>query len=265
MKRLRGWDIIKSPVVYEVLLDPNGKCLLIGNCDDFCDFAAMYFDIGIDPPSSTLASLALANKAKYSRNLRLKENSNRTIFNISIINAPIPLLNLILARLVSPVSSMTPPGVLVNLKIFDEFTANTDHRILDGMLMELEDAAAPILAKVAVSPTLPLCLKESDLIIWAEDLTRNKCEEDKDWIQRIDAKIAGIVQALNDNLDCRIFVGGEGPQCYIAEVRSITVLSEGQLLTTLLTLILDLKKNGSSPSLRSRSHNSIWGIHSFKS
>jgi hypothetical protein len=63
MRTERGWDIKHSPVVYEVLVDRNGKAFLIGDCNDWCEFAAMYFDIYYDPSSSALHDMALANKA----------------------------------------------------------------------------------------------------------------------------------------------------------------------------------------------------------
>jgi hypothetical protein len=62
MKDERGWEITRSPVVFEILVELDGKCRLIGNIDDFCEFAAMYFDIYYDPTSAALMAMALANK-----------------------------------------------------------------------------------------------------------------------------------------------------------------------------------------------------------
>lgn len=62
MKLLRGWEVKRSPIVFEVLVDPSGKAILIGDCSDFCDFALMYFDIYYDPTSAAMAEMAMENR-----------------------------------------------------------------------------------------------------------------------------------------------------------------------------------------------------------
>jgi len=53
---------MRSPVVFEILMDINGKLRLIGDINDFCEYAAMFFDIYYDPTTAALNAMALANK-----------------------------------------------------------------------------------------------------------------------------------------------------------------------------------------------------------
>lgn len=128
------------------------------------------------------------------------------------------MLELILTQLLSPVA-MIPTGMLLNIQIFDE---KTPTRVLNGVLMEVVDMASPILFKATISSSLPMCLYRCQLFILCEDFSRELTEEPVDWINRVEMKVMSIITAFNDKraktTDCRILVGGEGPQCYIAEV-----------------------------------------------
>ncbi len=59
----QGWDIQKSPCIYEVLADGEGKAHLIGDINDFCEFALLYFDIVYDPSTTALKDMVIANRA----------------------------------------------------------------------------------------------------------------------------------------------------------------------------------------------------------
>jgi hypothetical protein len=114
---------------------------------------------------------------------------------------------------------MIPAGVLLNVSVFDE---TTESRILQGVTMEAEDMASPYLFKISVSSNLSVAFYQCHLIIIGEDFSPVVTEEGKDWITRVELKVTGIIEVINNNKvqmkDCRIIVGGEGPQCYIAEV-----------------------------------------------
>jgi hypothetical protein len=131
------------------------------------------------------------------------------------------MLELILTQLLSPMQ-MIPPKMLLNIRIFDEMTK--DPRQLNGLLMEIIDMASPILFKATVHGNLSVCLFQSNLCIYAEDLTRRQdpTEEDKEWISRVEMRVAELIEAFNDKktkmINSRVIVGGEGPQCHIAEM-----------------------------------------------
>ncbi len=114
---------------------------------------------------------------------------------------------------------MVPQGVLLDIRILDD---TTDIRNLNGLLMEVADMVSPSLFRAQLSTTLTGCLYHCDLLILAEDLSRGATEEKTDWISRVELKTAEVITALNDKktqmVDARILVGGNGPQCYIAEV-----------------------------------------------
>ncbi len=54
MKLTRGWTIKRSPVIYEVLVEPKGKAVLIGDIDDFCEYVQAFFGILSDCKESVL-------------------------------------------------------------------------------------------------------------------------------------------------------------------------------------------------------------------
>ncbi|XP_035714659.1 putative malate dehydrogenase 1B [Folsomia candida] len=164
MKHLRGWDVRKSPVIYEVLVESNGKALLIGDCNDFCDFAAMYFDIFYDPTTTALQGMTITNKTRFGHGFGGHDRGDAAVFNISIVNPPLKLLELLIAQLISPIS-MIPPGVLLHIKVFQP---NPDHREMEGLFMEIMDMVSPSLFKISLCSTLVLCLYHCHLLILVE-------------------------------------------------------------------------------------------------
>jgi hypothetical protein len=54
MKLTRGWVIKRSPLIYEVLVEPKGKAVLIGDIDDFCEYVRAFYGIISDCKQSAL-------------------------------------------------------------------------------------------------------------------------------------------------------------------------------------------------------------------
>lgn len=140
------------------------------------------------------------------------------------------MLELLLTQLLSPIS-MIPPGVALDIRVFDEFS---DLRNLNGLLMEVTDMVSPNLAKIGLTTTLASALNYVDLLILAEDTSRGGTEELDMWIARVEQRIAEVIAVLIDKgtkmADARIIAGGDGPQCYIAEVRYLYNQGTGVLI-----------------------------------
>lgn len=154
----------------------------------------------------------------YGRSHDRGHGRDSEIFNICIVNAPLPILELMLTQLLSP-CSMIPYGILLQISIFDEYSPK---RVLDGLIMEINDMASPLLYKALLVTTLPTAFYKCHLFLLMEDFSRTLMEETKDWLDRVEFKCVRIMNAFNSNRnkiqDCRVIIGGEGPSCYIAEV-----------------------------------------------
>ncbi|CAL8109595.1 unnamed protein product [Orchesella dallaii] len=218
MNMRHGWSIQRSPCVYEVLVDREGKANLIGDINDFCEFAILYFDVVYDPSTTALKDMVIANQATYGRGHRGHQRGDAELFNIAIVNAPIQMVELMLPQLLSSFS-MIPYGLLLQISIFDEYTPK---RNLDGLVMEIMDLASPLLYKARVVTTLPMALYRCHLFLLMEDFSRTLMEDKRDWLNRIEYKTVRIMNSFNSKKtkisDCRILIGGEGPSCYIAEI-----------------------------------------------
>jgi len=131
------------------------------------------------------------------------------------------MLELLLNGLLSPVRIL-PPNTILNIHIYDAI--NKDLKKINGLLMEVTDMASPFLLKATLHKSMAACLFQCDLVIYAEDLSREKdpTETNEDWISRVETRVVEVITAMRERRAripfCKMIVGGDGPQCLVAEI-----------------------------------------------
>lgn len=123
----------------------------------------------------------------------------------------------VLVQLLSPYSIVSP-NILFNISIYNE---GVTLREIEGLCLETVDLCSRNLFRVSSASTLREVMYSSHLVIVLDDFRRRLEESVEDWLNRVEWKTVQCSEVLNGIASdyCRIIVGGDGPQCYVAEVK----------------------------------------------
>jgi hypothetical protein len=126
------------------------------------------------------------------------------------------MLEAVLTQLLSPMS-IVPPSILFNIKLYSDTIPAKE---LEGLSMEAVDMASGNLFQITVTSSLAEVMYDAHIILMLEDMSRRLEDETSDWLNRVEWSVLRYSEPMNqvagDN--CRLLIGGDGPQCYIAEV-----------------------------------------------
>jgi len=145
-----------------------------------------------------------------------QDRGSRSICNLALINGPIELIECLLTQLLSPYSIVSP-NILFNISIFND---SLSQRQLHDLCMDTIDLCSQNLFRISPTNSLREAMYHTHLVIVLEDFRRRIEESVQDWLNRMEWKTIRCSEALNEVASdfCRIIVGGDGPQCYVAEV-----------------------------------------------
>ena len=144
-----GWTHSTSPLVWRELVDRGGKGLYLGGLEEFSHYASHYHGIQPDTDAELEAKIAAENQISFD-NDRLKA-----------ANAPKPsYLRVCITSAGSPVayhlSQLIASGHVygVQQRVAIQLYDSESKSELEGLRMELEDLASPLLAQVIVAKSL---------------------------------------------------------------------------------------------------------------
>jgi hypothetical protein len=161
-----NWSHTKSPVVWRECLDRGGKGMLIGDSNDFQEYAKGYYGIYSSLKSSDLKHISEENDRDFKQREqeRLEELSRIKPFNITISCATSKVAYLILPDLLQGHIFGETKDIFIRL-----YEQTHDER-LNGLKMELEDLALDSLRNVICTNNAEEAFKQADLIILLDEL-----------------------------------------------------------------------------------------------
>uniref|UniRef100_A0A3Q1HCU8 Lactate/malate dehydrogenase C-terminal domain-containing protein n=1 Tax=Anabas testudineus TaxID=64144 RepID=A0A3Q1HCU8_ANATE len=174
----QGWKHDKSPLVWRELVDEGGSCMLLGGFSDFLEHSQDYYGITSDMPTDMMLSVAAEN-LEIKMNL-IKEEQHRAslikALHIWISGALSSACHLLIPNLLT--AEVFPHTTAISLHLLD---VEGDEEELQGLRMETEDLALPLLHQVTIHTDLEQAFQEADVILLLDEWCSggNDTEEEK--------------------------------------------------------------------------------------
>ncbi len=144
-----GWTHSSSPLVWRELVDRGGKGLYLGGLEEFTEYAAHYYNVQPTTDAALEGAIAAENHATFeSDQLQAANAPKLNLLRVAITNAS--------SSTAYHLSELIATGNVfgdeqkVALQLYDLNKKSE----LEGLKMELEDLASPLLIKVIVATTL---------------------------------------------------------------------------------------------------------------
>ncbi|XP_071320189.1 putative malate dehydrogenase 1B isoform X2 [Trachinotus anak] len=178
-----GWKHDKSPLVWRELVDQGGKGMLLGGFSDFLEHCQDYYSVTSDMPTDIMLSVAAEN-LETKMNLIVEEQHRASLIkplHIWISSALSPTCHFLIPNLLS--AEVFPHPTAISLHLLD---LEGGEEGLQGLRMETEDLALPLLHQVSIHTDLEQAFREADVILmldecWSDERnTENGSEQEKE-------------------------------------------------------------------------------------
>jgi cellobiose-specific phosphotransferase system component IIB len=166
-----SWPIFdKSPMIWRELIDRGSKGVLIGDANDFQEYAHHYYGITSSLLSNDLRKISKENEKAYQFNLETERQIQESIklINITISNPETEIVYIIISEILN--GSIFGASINVNLRLYCEKRSNQ----LNGILMEIEDLASSNLQSIQIFDKKEDAFKDCDLAILFNELNELK-------------------------------------------------------------------------------------------
>ncbi|XP_074520857.1 putative malate dehydrogenase 1B [Halichoeres trimaculatus] len=197
-----SWKHNRSPLVWRELVHQGGKGILLGGFSDFLEHCQGYYNITSDMPTDMMLSVAAEN---HETKMSLIEEQHRASpskpLHIWITSALSPTCHFLIPNLLS--AEVFPHVSAVSLHLLD---LEGDEEELQGLRMETEDLALPLLHQVTIHTDLEEAFKEADVILLlgdAENEEETKLKEVSDRYTQY-----GQLIDLRANKEVKVIVSG---------------------------------------------------------
>lgn len=149
---VRGWShSTGSPLVWRELLDRGGKGLYLGGLEEFTNYTAHYYDIHPDTTPELEAKIASENQHVFDSDQLQAANAPRVDpLCVCIANGTSPIAYHLSEQIAN--GKVFGDKQKVALHLYDSSPESGPE--LEGLKMELEDLASPVLTGVTVAMTL---------------------------------------------------------------------------------------------------------------
>ncbi|CAG5119005.1 unnamed protein product [Candidula unifasciata] len=212
----RGWSFNKSPIIWRELIDRGGKGVLIGDANDFQEYAKAYYDVEVEMDSSDMLMIAEENRAT-------KIITDQEELDFKALSHPI---NVCLTNAVSPIcyhllNSLTSGQIFgKNIEVFIRLLVSSPKDIdkVKGYVMEAEDLAHGLLAGISICTSPHEAFEDCTAVILLDSINKLTSESHKDWLERITAFFGRYALIINHKAlkNCKILLCGSGPLNIIA-------------------------------------------------
>ncbi|CAG5131646.1 unnamed protein product [Candidula unifasciata] len=214
----RGWSFKKSPIVWRELIDRGGKGVLIGDANDFQEYAKAYYDVLSEMTTLDMNVVSLENKITKDMSDE-QERYYRSLsqpITVCITNAGNPVCYYLLNSLVS--GEVFGPDVEIIVHLLA--SSVNDYELVKGTAMEAEDLASRFLRGVKVFTNAHDAFEDCKFIISLDTLSKRKNESEKEWLERNEEFFSIFAFIINDKAHklCKVLLCGNGPVNFNATI-----------------------------------------------
>ncbi|CAH1774249.1 unnamed protein product, partial [Owenia fusiformis] len=205
-----GWMHRKSPIVWRELVDRGGKGTLIGDVNDFQEYANGYYGILSDMTSDDMKKVSDENM-KYKNELDEEDRQFKSLskpLEICITNASSHICYNMLDAIAR--GDVFGSDIEVNLRLYDN---EEQMEYLKGVEMEAMDLAHTLLRNITSMSDSRKAFTNCSAIIILDDFSQKSEEEFDVWIKRCLRNITNYAEAINEvaKRDVKVLISGNGP------------------------------------------------------
>ncbi|XP_051867009.1 putative malate dehydrogenase 1B [Pristis pectinata] len=160
------WKHEHSPIIWRELVDRGGKGSLLGGFNEFMEYVQGYYGYTSDMQTDLMIKIAKENFKTSLKDMEeeaIKKNQIKPM-SIWISGALNPACYILIPILLS--GEIFGEKTLINLNLLD---VEGSMPSLNGLQMEVEDMACPLLHKVSVYNTLRKAFMDAEIIIILDD------------------------------------------------------------------------------------------------
>ncbi|XP_063424072.1 putative malate dehydrogenase 1B [Mytilus trossulus] len=206
----RGWQHMKSPIVWRELVDRGGKGVLIGGANEFQEYAFGYYGIQSDQVSNDMNLISKENK-QYKVDIVKEEaefKARSSPIHVCITCATSPVCYAIINSIGQ--GDVFGKHTEIALHLLD---TNDKLEELEGLKMEAEDLAHGLLREVSVTSDTKDAFKNCSAIVLLDDLIQNPEEDKSAWIKRNSSHFSAYAKVINDAAlkNVKVLHTGNGP------------------------------------------------------
>lgn len=169
------WKHTKSPIIWRELVDRGGKGMLLGDANEFQEYARDYYGISSEYPQLKKKSLISDDLKKISSEnanvYKLVEEEKKQVFasikplNITITNPDTPVVYFIISEILSG-------AVFGQTDIFIRLYTEEKSDKIEGLRMEIEDLASSKLRNIKVVNNAEEAFMNCDYAILFDELKK---------------------------------------------------------------------------------------------
>uniref|UniRef100_A0A8D0E436 Putative malate dehydrogenase 1B n=2 Tax=Salvator merianae TaxID=96440 RepID=A0A8D0E436_SALMN len=177
-----GWNHKSSPIIWRELLDRGGKGLLLGGFNSFLEHAQQYYGITSDMMTEEMLVIANENLQTHIE-IEAEEKELKSLINPMHI-----WINRASAHVCYHLIPLLTNGEIfgleteVSLHLFDR---SCFKELLEGVVMETQDLASPVLRSVSLHTNLDEAFLEADVIILLDDILQDTIPTIEDCIRQV--------------------------------------------------------------------------------
>ncbi|XP_032880263.1 putative malate dehydrogenase 1B isoform X1 [Amblyraja radiata] len=163
-----NWEHEHSPIIWRELVDRGGKGSLLGGFNEFMEYVQGYYGYFSDMQTDIMIKIAKENfctsinEQQDEMSMRKNQMKQMSIWISGALNTACSILIPILIS-----GEIFGENQLINLNLLDNEGSMS---LLNGLQMEVEDMACPLLYKVSVHNSLRKPFMDADIIIILDDI-----------------------------------------------------------------------------------------------
>ncbi|XP_033625403.1 putative malate dehydrogenase 1B [Asterias rubens] len=205
-----GWGHRKSPIVWRELIDRGGKGVLIGGSNEFQEYASGYYGITSKQMSTDMTKIAGEN-IETKLLVDAEEEHERSLskpLHVCITNAASPVAYHMLREIAQ--GDVLGKGTEVSIKLLTEPDCI---KTVEGMKMEMEDLACPLLRNIVLTTDVKHAFKDASAIIFLDEIAQSEDMEKAEWLRQNAEVYTEYAKVLNNTAlpDVKVIVAGTGP------------------------------------------------------
>lgn len=206
----RGWQHMKSPIIWRELVDRGGKGVLIGGANEFQEYASGYYGIQSDQVSNDMIQISKENK-QYKIDVDKEEEEFRGTsqpLHVCITCAASPVCYAIINAIGKGEVFGTSTEVALHL-----VDTNDKLEELEGLKMEGEDLAYNLLREITITSDVKKAFQNCSAIVLLDDLKQNPNEDKASWVKRNASHFSAYAKTINEvaQKNVKVLISGNGP------------------------------------------------------
>ncbi|XP_071628494.1 putative malate dehydrogenase 1B [Temnothorax longispinosus] len=214
--KLHGWEHVKPPLIWKQCGISGTKVTYIGDVDKFRGLLLEYYNIRFDLTREELELLKtdLLRAHEVERKIGRLETSENEYRRVTIVGADRSLCLDLIPQLMTVKELHLSRGIVFSL--YDEPENLSKLERITNDIKNVDES----LNAITIIQDISNGLRDCDILIFLEDITREECEEHDTWYQRNYDRMKTLSKQINEYASCHIKIVfcSTGAMCLCATI-----------------------------------------------